>query len=142
MFLAKITPILLLLCQIGRNVASATIKKCCPDGENLFFEDNIQKCLQNSLFTLYNLKNVSSFNIIHGGSCLNGESRITLDPKIEDFEFDLLDNGTLVWQNINFDHQHSCVDAYEDRVVAIVCLWADREEDLINSIGKQFSGIR
>lgn len=112
--------IVLVLCKIIFVLASDLecqnncLRKCCPDGQSFYRGKNGTSCSGKSTMQLGQLLDLTPYNIIHGKTCPEGHDKIMIDK----FK---MDGVTVVWEGRTFNSTNSCVESYNDTLVAIIC---------------------
>ncbi|XP_068899219.1 G-protein coupled receptor Mth2-like isoform X7 [Tenebrio molitor] len=112
--------IVLVLCKIIFVLASDLecqnncLRKCCPDGQSFYRGKNGTNCSGKGTMQLDQLLDLTPYNIIHGKTCPEGHAKIMIDK----FK---MDGVTVVWEGRTFNSTNSCVESYNNTLVAIIC---------------------
>lgn len=121
------------------NSAVQCIKKCCPHDESLAVATNGNiNCSVAANRTSFDA-DFSTYNIIHGNTCVSStQSRVKLDAATgPDMAFDLnRTTGRISWTGFQFTYVNSCVDYYDSRLVAVVCVDGEAEGQVLSMAGK------
>ncbi|XP_044254851.1 G-protein coupled receptor Mth2-like isoform X5 [Tribolium madens] len=111
------------------------IRKCCEDNEFYNLTKSGSKCEKNNgklLSEFPEYQDISLYQIIHGRSCDVEMIKILLDGVNMKFT---LNENKVVWENMVFNYTTSCIDIYDNRLVALVCTFGDEEDQLVSAIG-------